>query len=121
MTARPCAWRDCTAPATGRGTCRRHLARTYAAGHRAATAMHPDDVLARLTAPAPTPGRTPTVNRLADLEWLLDGGVTPDLAAARVDWARDTALALAHRHGRADLADKFIRRSPARITWGAVA
>lgn len=62
-----------------------------------------------------------TAERLEDLEWLLDGGVTPDRAAARVGWARETALTLARRHGRDDLAEKFIRRSPAHVAWGTAA
>lgn len=41
-----------------------------------------------------------TSDRLEDLEWLLEGGVWPPTACARVGWTVDAARQAATRHGR---------------------
>lgn len=42
---------------------------------------------------------TDTLDRLSDLEWLIDGGVWPPSAAERVGWTVDAAEQAARRHG----------------------
>ncbi len=40
------------------------------------------------------------LHRLDELEWLIDGGVWPPTACARVGWSVDAARQAATRHGR---------------------
>ncbi|MFE5777115.1 hypothetical protein [Brachybacterium sp. NPDC056505] len=54
--------------------------------------------------------RTPTPRiaaRIEELEWLLDGGVWPPTACARVGWTVETARTMANRYGLRALAHRL--------------
>lgn len=51
---------------------------------------------------------TPIRDRLEDLEFLLDHGEDGDRAARRCGWSRESALSIARRHDRPDLADRLL-------------
>lgn len=97
-----CRWIGCTRPAAHGPVCRRCRERTLNAGRRAATGAPRAHVLAavaRYNRPD-----TPARERLDDLAWLLEHGEDPERAARRCGWNRSSAVTVARRHGRDDVA-----------------
>lgn len=71
---------ECDKPARARGLCQAHC-------HQARRT-----IITRART-------TDTLDRLSDLEWLLDGGTWPPAAVERVGWTVGAAEQAARRHG----------------------
>lgn len=101
-----CNQPDCDRPARSRGMCESHYRRQLRR-ERPAKVKNPEAALeARRAALAKAleTRKENTRDRLAELAWLVDGGVWPPTACARLDWSLSAALKSAYRYGRPDLA-----------------
>lgn len=72
------------------------------AGRRAAAGVDRARVLAAVARYSIS--ETPARDRLEDLAWLLEHGEDPERAARRCGWNRTSAVTVARRHGRDDVA-----------------
>lgn len=72
------------------------------AGRRAVNGTDRARVLAAVARYSMT--STPAKDRLDDLAWLLEHGEDPERAARRCGWTRTSAVTVARRHGRDDVA-----------------
>lgn len=105
-TPETCRWIGCTRLADRDQVCRRCRERTLNAGRRAASGVV-DRTRVRLAVAHYTRPETPVHDRLDDLAWLLEHGEHPERAARRCGWTRGSAVTVARRHGRHDIADRM--------------